>query len=425
MLSKKRNFHINTHILNILSILFLAAFYYMPRWRVNLRAPDYLLPDGEISIKNAVSGRPRRFITFYNGTYSKIPKFNTNISLDGINFYPSTLAREYLVMAHIKNVYLSSNGGIVFNNKRVHIFRESTPYVGRWPIAGTYESVIYPYAANGWVSGHWINDGLCGLIQVPKKIFNKSYVIHQFDQNIVEQQFEILGWDKSKALSIRDQWIFVKDAYIVYGLEHLNSLNVAGLPTLSKMFRKRLGLTEIRPFRYCMTNRPKGPRYIRNYKTLIKTAKDVFPEITWQSFVTNEVNISKTGLMYAQCKILLCPCGSNVINTIWMSPGSGICILMANYIDFPNLAWAMVLNIWAVGISNPKWSHFSTGGRADLAFTMSTIKYLIDAVENKAWPNSNNYIDAFELTRTAQRMKGHPELFEYNNGPTFCIAELI
>lgn len=402
-----------------------AAFYVLPRWKLELRAPDYLLPTDEISIKDVAKEPPVRFITFFNGTYSKMPKFNINGSFDGLNYYQSTLVREYLVMVHLQNVYLSSNGGIVSDNKRVRIFKDFTPYVGRWPIRATYDSVVYQFAATGWVPGHWLNDALCGLIQVPKDILNRSYIIHQFKQKIVLQQLKILGWNTSNVISVKDSWIFAKDAYIVYSLEHLNSLNVAGLPVLSRMFRERLGLNDIKPFRYCMTNRPKGPRRIQNYKSLLKAAKRTFPDITWQSFLTNEVNLTKTGIMYAQCKIIVCQCGSNCINTILMSPGSGICILMANFVDYPNFAWAMVLDIWSVGVSHPSWLHFKYGGNANIPFTMKTIAYLIKAVDAQQWPENDNYIDAFDLTRTEIRMRKYSDLFEYNNGPTFSIAELV
>jgi hypothetical protein len=397
----------------------------LPKWKLTLQTAEYLIPIGEISIKDVAKEPPQRFITYFNGTYKNMPKFNINGSLDGLNFYQSSLIREYLVMVHLEDVYLSSNGGIVSNNKRVHIFKQFTPKVGIWPVLESYENVVFPWAASGSVPGHWLNDALCGLIQVPKEIINKSHIIHQFNHDIVLQQLNILGWDTSKVITAKDSWIYAKNAYIVYSLEHLNSLNIAGLPVISRMFRERLGLTSIKPFKYCMTNRPKGPRCIKNYRALLRAAVKTFPDVTWESFVTNEVNISNTARMYAECKFLVCPCGSNCINTIWMGPGSGICVLMANFVDYPNLAWAMILDIYAVGVSNPTWSHFKTGGKANIPFTMKTIDYLMKAVDAQQWPESDNYIDAFELTRTEIRMRNHPELFEYNNGPTFSIAELI
>jgi hypothetical protein len=94
-----------------------------------------------------------------------------------------------------------------------------------------------------------------------------------------------------------------------------------------------------------------------------------------------------------------------------MSRGSGVCIAMADRLDFPNYACCMTCGIICVGFCNVNIKHHTFGGgNFSIPLTLKSMNSLLNYMKYKEFLNETNFLYPFNLTKIRNLLKPNPEI---------------
>ena len=326
-------------------------------------------------------------------------------------FYETSLVREYTILRHLQNVFVSSSKVISTERALLRFWNtEENPFKYLDTSNEVYFNVIYLYSIWGEVFGHFFHDSLPMLLLMPDDIVNKSLILLQYYPDAAFVYTDLLSYPRDKFIYYPNTYIFAKNLYMITPIEDRNGLQIVGFPLLRKKLRKKLEVNSIKPEKYALSNRD-GFRHLHNFNEVVEAIKTTFPNISWEVLTIPYDNITQCSKLIASFKIWFSPCGSNINNAVYMQKNTGICLVMANWVDLPNYAVAYMCDLWAIGFNNEFPHHDYWGGKCSISLAIKALEKLLIVIEKGEWPLIDNFFHPFNITRTKQKMNGNMKTF--------------
>ena len=189
------------------------------------------------------------------------------------------------------------------------------------------------------------------------------------------------------------KWHFAKNLFLENPIEKVNGLYSYSFPRFINILRKYTGVDNITATRYVLTNRypDTASRYIQNIDILFKELNRQIPTINWEMRKLVFENLNSTAHELASYKLWISPSGSNMKNIMFMNRNiSGVLIVCASQIDMANAGVALIMDIWAIAMTN-NYHHFKPGGgNCDIKKCIECVEYLIFAMKNNYWPEKSH-----------------------------------
>ena len=292
----------------------------------------------------------------------------------------------------LKNCYVNRLGGIVMNNDTFYQVpgpnSQTAAHPGR--VVGCYDSVISLSSRFSLMFGHWMKDTLAPLFLLPEKVLNTSMLLISAYPSFSLETLEILGFDTNRTILLPHfaDYIFAKEVHTIAGEQSF--LCHFGIPliNLSKRFRKALNLSNEKPNRYTMFNRPEGKfRRIVNFDDLVIAVKKIYFEKSWEIWPSTFESTKMAAKHWNEAILVFSPTGSNIDNAIFMQKGSALCTPCADWYDFAVVGVSQVIGLWHVIYSVEEWDHFGDcSAPIDIDLSIEMIGRAIYAAENQKWP---------------------------------------
>lgn len=403
-------------------ILLLSLFLNILRYLIRHGPPNYYVPlnvASKINIKQIPE--VNYTVIFNNNTRIRNERVLTsNIPpQSNILLFKSNLVREYLFLYHIQHAYVGELS-IIYNNSQVDM-PTTVPEIltdVRLSIDVIYTSIVYLFTQFG-VYGHRLTDGIvASLINVPKEIYEKSYVATRFNYVHLREFLDLLDIKCKGTVELNSTFIQCDNVYIVKSYEEMNGMLISARDVRDKMYEV-LNLSHVVPKLGAFSNRKRGKkRYISNMKAFMKLAqtkyKDVqFIEIKYKDLF---IGIKDMFTLMSNVKYLITPAGSSAFNILFMKNNTGCCIIGSNIHDWADYGLAHVLNVWLAYCSNSHISHDRVGWNQNIDLQRNMIYFdrVVYAVEHSKWP-AESYSDRsvkilFNLDITKKIMEKNPYL---------------
>lgn len=193
------------------------------------------------------------------------------------------------------------------------------------------------------------------LMLVPTNIVQSSTLIIPFSTN--SAFYEIVKTFISPQPRIlklkRMQMAHVNHLVTIINTAHDSNYFIAARD-FSKLIKKKLNLTKVKPTAYALSNRETMfNKTISNFMELKKEIQEAYPDFKWIIIPDLIQGIAAAFKTWATIKVLFAMLGSNLIKMLAMSPGTSICCISVNTIDWRPLAIAQMCNIFIYTIAIP------------------------------------------------------------------------
>lgn len=319
----------------------------------------------------------------------------------------SSLTKEYNSKALIYNityyefymVYITSTGGIMFNNNAVYkAYRHPNELYGEGNTIFTGDVVVhfhqlvvvgYEWCRHNF--GHCIEDFFQPLTMIPKDVIKNCYILdfsHPYLADVLTDVFEI---PKNHLVTIPTrQWAAV-DKVITFMNPYI-SLNTYGISTvrLKEIFHKKYFLDKIVPENYCFSNRPKGkPRHIHNLQDVMDVVSAKLKDIKWKMIDDSFPSLKETAMVWKSVKFIFCPDGSNIVKCIFMADNCVVIAVTSGYPEWSIAMFCAAAKIFELQYDGMTGNHHSgTGSPIDVSLALRMIKVGLHALNNQKWPNN-------------------------------------
>ena len=273
------------------------------------------------------------------------------------------ICREKVEFYHIKNAFVSgwfeivlSNGSNLFLNRNP--CRSWPQYKAQTIVAkqaykyGVFTPIYWPN-----VFGHWVNDGLSGLVLIPQWVWNLNPVlVHYSDINLIRDHLDAVGLGHIQCVSAKGA-TFVENLFFCKADEAWNGLGITSYPIIQKKFSEYYQLDKIKPTQYVFMNKNPGTaRHFYNFQEIINATR-IATGINWIEVNVDVSNRVETAHTFASFLICVMSSGSLGFNVLYMHEKTGVVPLMAFSLDYPHLHITSCCNIWCICVMHPEMPH--------------------------------------------------------------------
>ena len=317
---------------------------------------------------------------------------------------------EKVNVYYVKNASIRPPSTIILpNGDLFFLFRGAAPYVtppsrrqGVMTPEFGYKYLLYVSGFWGGSFGHIFTDIMGGLIFLPEWIWSLDPVfITHFSRDITSLLFSVIGHPNTTIINVNaDNYYYAENLFAVTGIEHWHTFGLHTYYILKKKYRKYLGLTDIKPTKYHYTNKKPGRRYFVNLNEAMQIACSV-TKLDWTPITVEYQNTKEYARQYAECRILVIPCGSIAFNTICMEDGTGIITLNSNQLDMPQAFFCQCIRIWNIFIVHEDLRHDGKSGYVKKDELIDNIKRMLYTIEHQKFPY-NDLFDASALNEAKQ-----------------------
>jgi hypothetical protein len=333
-------------------------------------------------------------LTFYvnlsyrhNMLYFKNPEL-VRFDSPFFNRYIENTNSKYYVL---KDAYVNRVGGVVINSTFYQVpgpNAQTSAYPGI--VIGCYNSVISLGTRFSSMFGHWMKDTLSPLFLLPEDVISNSMIVVTGNPSYALETLNVLGIDTNKTIILPrlSDYVFAKELHIIAGEKAFLCHFGAPLYNLSLRFRRAMNLSNEKPTKYAMFNRPANKfRSISNFDQLVEAVIIEFPQKNWEVWPETFPSIIEAGRNWNAAAFVYSPTGSNIDNALFMQPGSAICTPCANWYDFAVVSLGQVIGLWHVIYAIEDWEHFGDcSNPVDIEQSLEMIYRAIYAAENQRWP---------------------------------------
>ena len=313
--------------------------------------------------------------------------------------------REKFEFYHLKNaivhpfydIYLS-NGDFLYMLKNF-IWGPDYQNTDIVTSSESYEHVIFiPFYFQTFF-GHIINECIGSLLSIPRWVWSLNPVIvTDADQKLIRLHLKIADLPKVRIVSGH---VFGANVFICKAVEPWHGFGIHYFPMLKKKIDDFFQLNTIEPNLYCFMNKEYGVRHFLNMDEMIEVARNV-TQLDWIKLENNFRQRAVFAKTLASTKILVIPGGSIIFNSVYMKEHSGIVILMACFIDMPNIAINYYNRIWSIAVTHINMSHYEGPGYGNIPRIINAIEIMIYTVNNQKFPPNHNLF--MPLNKTFQKI---------------------
>lgn len=301
------------------------------------------------------------FVNFSN--YNRTVVMHNGEFLCRVEVPADTLSRSIVYITLFKNAYLSSTPAT--RNFQIMTYKEQfkdftvkqKKTIGHYPIGVYYTQVWYHW-------GHMVHDFINAMMFVPKEIYDRGFVVPTLRTGYAATYdflYNIGLADKIKLLDLGDgNQVLVDELYILGTTHYAHGYSVGGFQRLRKLVFNRFQLNGIKPYKFCIINRPGKTRLIHNIKELLQALTEKTKIDEGQKWIIEDSNVSDfnaTVKRWSTIKMVVTPSGSGIYNSIFMQEKTGILVMMTFMMDMPNIHIAAISNIYMIGVGHKKFGH--------------------------------------------------------------------
>ncbi|EAX93194.1 hypothetical protein TVAG_199680 [Trichomonas vaginalis G3] len=237
--------------------------------------------------------------------------------------------------------------------------------------------------------GHVLQDMIGALISVPSEITKDADIFIRGEESQARDYLPLLGFEKNRVHSLPENWIFVKDLYVVVTNYGISGLQVSFRDLHDVIFRVN-NLTNLKPTLHVFINKAKKNwGHVTNMHQLYDLSRKNFPQYDWRLLPdTFVLNASETMRTLARTKIFISATGSCSFNMIFLPQNSGLLLIDSRFLNSPCIAIAHTLNIWFYYIASNRINRIPgrTGGRLEVNVFNKSLEMLMTAVYTGKWP---------------------------------------
>ncbi|EAX86608.1 hypothetical protein TVAG_117670 [Trichomonas vaginalis G3] len=239
---------------------------------------------------------------------------------------------------HLKNCFVSGSTAVIYNwtvienpniDPAITFIYEAKP----GNIIAEYDTVVATGHFRCNIFGHFIEDALSPLMEIPNDVIKKSKIITHAEQKYIDDFIPRLGLKEQFINLKQDEWVYARELYINF-LPRVYMAHVGPcFRKLTKLVREKFGLLNAVPYKYVITNRAHYFRNIANFKEIVRAVKAEYPKVKWETHYQAEGKIEDTIKIYGFAKILFGPVGSNFFNSVFLHPTTICIVVYANVFD--------------------------------------------------------------------------------------------
>lgn len=297
---------------------------------------------------------------------------------------------------HLRNCYVSGNGAIFYKNK--FILGSGIPGKIRYlyqplngSVIGTRDLVISIGHYYSTIYGHFIQDSLSPLMEVPSDILQQSTVTICTHAKLINEFFPTLNISKEVQHLSPSQWLFAKELYInINPRPHMNHLGPC-FRKLTLLIRERFNLTRIVPYRYIISQRKTRNRFIGNFDKLFNAVNTTYPDFPWEKDYQTPRPLNETVKFWSNAKIFYAVAGSNYFNCVFFPQSVVAIIVFSNVYDISALGAITSNNFRTVLYQEPSMKHFSAmKNNFNITRALLAFKIALYVQNSHTWPNEPN-----------------------------------
>ncbi|EAY15032.1 hypothetical protein TVAG_019320 [Trichomonas vaginalis G3] len=310
--------------------------------------------------------------------------------------HQNTTNRNNNSVYHLRNCYVSGTGAVLYNNKFIsssgiqdkHLYLYQ-PFTG--PVIGVRDVVVSVGHKFSLIFGHFIQDGLSPLMEVPSDALKQSTVTICAHKNLVDDFFPTLNFSKEVQILSPCQWIFAKELYInLCPRPHIAHLGPC-FRKLTLLIREKFNLTGIVPSRYVISQRKAKNRFISNFDELFNAVNTTYPDFPWEKDLQMPRPLNETVKIWSNAKIFYAVTGSNYFNSIFFPQSVVAIIVFSDNYDFSTITTLTCNNYHTILYQEPTMKHFvKLTNNFNITRALLAFKIAINVDKNHVWPKEPN-----------------------------------
>lgn len=400
---------IQNHISCIFCLLTMSCFAYLGANKINTRISEILR---NIENSPVVYSVPEEFLIEeipFNITCNPIVNDLCYLILEGSNStkWNVCVERHYYLLnynngsvVHMRNVYVSDTGAISTGKNEIYI-KPTGHAAGPSFIYKFYPGKVIAYHRKvilvghlGMDSyGHFINDLLCPLLIVPEAAFKDSVIICRTNP-FIHEYIKYVGFNNDIILLHQSDWIYCSEVYYPgYPRPHNSHLGNIYLK-LGQIIRKSLGLENVIPDRYVLSNRITIWRQIHNMDEVLLKTKEKYPEYNWEIHNMTPKPLPELAKIWGHARILFAVAGSNLMNAFLFAQGSVVIHLLGDVNDLTAIDCCLASQAKTILMMDGKIPHVgAVKNYLNISQFHIALKSAIYYMKHKKWPNDNKGIE--------------------------------
>lgn len=239
-----------------------------------------------------------------------------------------TLNNVYGILYQITNVYVSCSGAIITPSHEIDFpivgHNGGPPSIYKF-IEGTPKyyapKTIYVGHANIDSYDHFVLDVLCPLSIMPEEAFKDSVIACKRNP-FIKDYLKILGINNEVIMLDDKDW--VRTPYLFYAgrprphFQHSGTIYMK----LGEKIRKKLGLVNVSPDRYILSNVISPRRQLYNMNEALKAVQVNNPRFNWEIYNVDKQPLQELAKVWGHARILFSVYGSNLVNAFLFAKGS-------------------------------------------------------------------------------------------------------
>lgn len=310
--------------------------------------------------------------------------------------------REKFTFYHLRNAFVSTEEYIGLEEggyweSFMRFKKDKYPYL---PTVAGYRNIVFPIFHWHWVYGHFLNEGACSFLSMPKWVWDrKPIILIKSNREWVVEYLKILDIKNIEIVQINKGFVYGENVYITRAFEDCHGFGIRAFPILRDKISKYYNLEKIQPTEYFVGN--KKPSKARHYTNMedVRSALINDTRLDWKVLKDDFSNRIAAARTFASAKLIIMPCGSISFNVLYMKKFTGTVQLMANQIEFPSTRMSLMLGVWTLAILHPDMKHFSGSGKANVPIVVESTRYVLYAINNGKWPKfRSDYHIAFNIS---------------------------
>ena len=318
-----------------------------------------------------------------------------------VDFPIEAMYREKVEFYHLKNAFVNPYYDIILSNGdylymlRNFLWGPDDQDQSVLETSRCYEHVIFiPFYFQNFF-GHVINDGIGGLLSMPRWVWMlHPVIVTSADKELV---YLFMKFADIPIVPVKGDWVFGANVYICKAAEPWHGFGIHYFQDIKRKIQEYYQLDKITPTLYRFLNKEYGTRHFLNMDEMVATARNI-TNIDWQYMHNKYLDRLLHARTLASIKILVVPGGSIIFNTVYMKDYSGTVILMASFIDMPNFATNFYNKIWTIAVHHSNMNHYEGPGYGDIPRIMDAIQKMIYTVDNQKFPPNHNLFKPINKT---------------------------